>query len=107
MGALSALKYGTIGLCAILTYFAYLLLSKEQNAGRARPEIIRLIYDSRVFQPFKNNAPTSLLVHYPPCVFYSEHSTILRFSNGRLVQFLGVTSARHLTSRDPSLHPAR
>jgi hypothetical protein len=43
MEALSALKYGTIGLCAILTFFAFQLLSKEQKTNKPRPEIIRLI----------------------------------------------------------------
>ena len=43
MEALNALKYGTIGLCAILTFFAFQLLSKEQKTKQPRPEIIRLI----------------------------------------------------------------
>jgi hypothetical protein len=43
MEALSALKYGTIGLCAILTFFAFQLLPKEQKTNKPRPEILRLI----------------------------------------------------------------
>jgi hypothetical protein len=43
MEALSALKYGTIGLCAILTFLAFQLLSREQRTNKPRPEIIRLI----------------------------------------------------------------
>jgi hypothetical protein len=43
MEVLSALKYGTIGLCAILTFFSFQLLSREQKTNKPRPEIIRLI----------------------------------------------------------------
>jgi hypothetical protein len=43
MEPLNALKYGTIGLCGVLTYFAFQLLSKEQGTDRPRAEIIRLI----------------------------------------------------------------
>jgi hypothetical protein len=35
--ALSTLKYGTIGLCAILTFFAFQLLSKEQKTNKPHP----------------------------------------------------------------------
>lgn len=41
--AFGALKYGTIGLCAILTFFSFQLLSKEQRTSHPRPEMIRLI----------------------------------------------------------------
>jgi hypothetical protein len=44
MDALNFLKYGTVGLCAVLTYFAFQLLSKEQNTSAPRPEILRAIW---------------------------------------------------------------
>ena len=43
MQLFDALKYGTIGLCAVLMYLAYLLLGKEQQASKPRSEIINLI----------------------------------------------------------------
>jgi hypothetical protein len=44
-----ALKYGTIGLSAILTLFSYLLLSKEQGKPDPRPHILTEI---RIFMAF-------------------------------------------------------
>ena len=43
MNPLDALKYGTIGLCGLLTYLAYLLLAKEQQRDHPRTEFINLI----------------------------------------------------------------
>lgn len=43
MEPFSALKYGTIGLCAILMFFAYQLLLKEQKASAPRTEILKII----------------------------------------------------------------
>ena len=43
MNPLDALKYGTIGLCGLLTYLAYLLLAKEQQREHPRAEFINLI----------------------------------------------------------------
>ena len=43
MQAFYLLKYGTIGLCAFLTYFAYRLLAKEQSSTHPRKDILRLI----------------------------------------------------------------
>lgn len=44
MGALEYLKYGVIGLCAILTYFSYALLLREMRAPRPRRLVLRTIH---------------------------------------------------------------
>jgi hypothetical protein len=43
MGLFDALKYGTIGRCAILMFFAYQLLLKEQKAPAPRNDILQII----------------------------------------------------------------
>jgi hypothetical protein len=42
-GPLCALKYGPSGLCALLAFLAYQLLSKEQQKPEPRADIIKLI----------------------------------------------------------------
>jgi hypothetical protein len=49
MEAFSALKYGTVGLCAVLMYFAFQLLAKEQKAEHPRQDILGLIKLFMVF----------------------------------------------------------
>lgn len=43
MPPFDALKYGTIGLCAILVFFSFQLLAREQKSAKPRREIINLI----------------------------------------------------------------
>jgi hypothetical protein len=49
MEIFDVLKYGTIGLCAILMFFAYQLLLKEQKAATPHNDIIKLIRTFMLF----------------------------------------------------------